>query len=69
MKHYPVTDSNAMEHAATLRINYDQSSPFYKMVNCREFWGRPVEEKILVLPHLPQEISDHITNLYQQDQL
>ena len=69
MSNYPVTQENAGEHAATLRTAYDPKSPFYRMVNCREFWERDPEEKALVMPHLPAEIVEHINELFKNGEL
>ena len=66
---YPITMKNAAEHAITLEIGYDPDSPFYKMINFKEFWERPPEEKVLVMGFLPEAIVDHITELYQANEL
>ena len=55
--------------AMVLRSNYDQGSPFYKMVDCSEFWAKPIEYKSQVVELLPSEIVTHINELYAQGEL
>jgi len=55
--------------AMVLRSNYDQDSPFYKMVDCSEFWAKPIEYKAQVVELLPSEIVTHINELYTQGEL
>ena len=57
------------DHAMMLQINYDQSSPFYKMINMREFWDKPVEYKTQVEKLLPIDIVEHIVELCKKDEL
>jgi len=55
--------------AMVVRLNYDQSSPFYKMTDMREFWSKPIEYKAQVAELLPSEIVTHIENLYAKGEL
>jgi len=55
--------------AMVLRSNYDQDSPFYKMVDCSAFWAKPIEYKSQVVELLPSEIVTHINELYAQGEL
>jgi hypothetical protein len=55
--------------AMVLRSNYDQGSPFYKQVDCSEFWAKPTEYKAQVAELLPIEIVTHINELYAQGEL
>ena len=55
--------------AMVLRTNYDQTSPFYKQVDCSEFWAKPIEYKAQVAGLLPDEVVTHINELYAQGEL
>ena len=55
--------------AMVLRLNYDQTSPFYKQVDCSKFWAKPIEYKAQVVELLPSEIVTHINELYAQGEL
>ena len=55
--------------AMVLRSNYDQTSSFYKQVDCSKFWAKSIEYKVQVVELLPSKIVTHINELYAQGEL
>ena len=65
----PTKAKDVTDAAMTIRIAYDLTSPFYKMVDCKAFWESDPAFKVKVMGELPEHIVEHCNQLYREGDL